>query len=185
MTFISTERKQITAVNRTQVKQTGKSNATVRIIDVHTGKTVSADKIALQRLLNDTADQQQVFNELIEQLSTKMVAGVINHIYPIKVLGATPDGKIYINRGSDTGIKVGGRFNVTRPGADLVDPDTGISFGKTETEVGVIEIQSVEVSRSIANAVSGTGFAAGDILRPVPKKVTAQKSVKKVNKPTF
>ncbi len=183
--YIETERKQISAVNRTQVKQTGKSNATVRIIDVHTGKTVSADKIALQRLLSDTADQQQVFNELIEQLSTKMVAGVINHIYPIKILGATPDGKIYINRGSDTGIKVGGRFTVARPGADLVDPDTGISFGKTETEVGVIEIQSVEVARAIANAVSGTGFAAGDILRPVPKKVTTQKQVKKVNKPTF
>ncbi len=72
-------------------------------------------------------------------------------------------GKIYVNVGDASGIKVGDRFDVKRLGEEIKDPKTGEVLGGDETEVGTIEIVKVISPKlSEAKAVKGSGFQAGD-----------------------
>ena len=76
-------------------------------------------------------------------------------------------GEIYINVGAEAGVQVGQVFHVVRKGKVITDPDTGEILGADETKVGQVQISVVKGPRlSLCSAVSGTGFKAGDILKP-------------------
>ena len=75
-------------------------------------------------------------------------------------------GTLYVNVGSEGGVKEGDEFNVYRVGEQIKDPDTGEILGANETKVGRVKIISVKGPRlSVASAVSGNGFKAGDTLK--------------------
>ena len=76
-------------------------------------------------------------------------------------------GEIYINVGAEAGVQVGQVFYVVRKGKVITDPDTGEILGADETKVGQVKVAVVKGPRlSLCSAVSGTGFKAGDILKP-------------------
>ncbi len=76
-------------------------------------------------------------------------------------------GEIYINVGAEAGVQVGQVFQVVRKGKVITDPDTGEVLGADETKVGQVKISVVKGPRlSLCSAVSGSGFKAGDILKP-------------------
>ena len=104
-------------------------------------------------------------SDLMDQFTTESVAAIVLRIFPIKVLGLAGDGTIYVNRGADAGLGEGTQFNVMRSGEELIDPDTGLSFGSAETQVAQVEITSVEASRARARIISGEAVMVGDILR--------------------
>ena len=73
---------------------------------------------------------------------------------------------LYVNVGSEGGVKEGDEFNVYRVGEQIKDPDTGEVLGANETRVGRVKITSVKGPRlSTAAALSGSGFRAGDTLK--------------------
>jgi curli biogenesis system outer membrane secretion channel CsgG len=75
-------------------------------------------------------------------------------------------GVLYVNAGSEGGVKEGDEFTVYRVGEQIKDPDTGEVLGANETKVGRVRITSVKGPRlSTAAAVSGGGFRAGDTLK--------------------
>ena len=75
-------------------------------------------------------------------------------------------GMLYINAGSDGGVKEGDEFTVYRIGKQIKDPDTGEVLGADETKVGKIRVTAVKGPRlSTATAVSGSGFSAGDTVK--------------------
>jgi curli biogenesis system outer membrane secretion channel CsgG len=75
-------------------------------------------------------------------------------------------GTLYVNAGSEAGVKEGDEFAVYRVGEQIKDPDTGEVLGANEMKVGRVKITSVKGPRlSIAAAVSGSGFKAGDTLK--------------------
>ncbi len=84
-----------------------------------------------------------------------------------KVIKATPSGKVYINKGSLSGVKIGDVFAVYRKGEELIDPDTGLSLGAEEEKVGTIQVirDLANGKASIAKVVSGGNFQTGDIVR--------------------
>lgn len=163
--YTNTEKKVIKALNEEQVRVSGIAEGTVRIVDAHTGAIVAADKIRLDERIKQSGDETQALSDLMDRFTTQAVSLVVGRLYPIKVLGLSGDGNVYVNRGADIGLKPGATFDVMRPGQELIDPDTGLSFGKAETKVASVEIISVEDSRSIATVLSGEGVTAGDILR--------------------
>jgi hypothetical protein len=73
-----------------------------------------------------------------------------------------------------------------RPGQELIDSDTGLSFGKSETKIASVEIVAVEAFRSRAVVTFGGDVKAGDILR---KRQTAERKTdaekKRVMKPAW
>ena len=75
-------------------------------------------------------------------------------------------GTIYLNVGSEVGVKEGDEFDVFRAGEPIKDPDTGEVLGANEQKVGRIKVNAVMGPRlSKASPVSGNGFKAGDILK--------------------
>jgi hypothetical protein len=78
----------------------------------------------------------------------------------MKVAGDT----IYVNAGSGE-LNVGDTFDVYRMGEELIDPDTGESLGAEEEKIGSLTITEVKEKYSFAKATSGSGFAAGDVVK--------------------
>jgi len=75
-------------------------------------------------------------------------------------------GVIYLNVGSEAGVKEGDEFNVVRMGAPIKDPDTGEVLGQNETKVGRVKIDKIMGPRlSTARPVSGKEFKAGDAIK--------------------
>ncbi|HQR47137.1 MAG TPA: CsgG/HfaB family protein [Thermoanaerobaculia bacterium] len=75
-------------------------------------------------------------------------------------------GTIYLNVGSEAGVKEGDEFNVVRMGAPIKDPDTGEVLGQNETKVGRLKIDKVMGPRlSTARPVSGKDFKPGDAIK--------------------
>lgn len=74
-------------------------------------------------------------------------------------------GKIYVNAGSELGIKPGMQFDVFDQQERLVDPETGRSLGAPETKVGTIVVETVEEKYSLATGVAGAGFKRNQLLK--------------------
>ena len=93
-----------------------------------------------------------------------VIAGINKGIYElIKQIGAAPasgsvikteGNRVWSNVGSDV-VKVGEMLKIIRRGEDLIDPDTGISLGSSETEIGQLRVSEVSDKFSIADRVSG------------------------------
>ena len=88
-----------------------------------------------------------------------VIAGINKGVYElIKEIGARPaegsvikaEGKrVWLNIGGD-GVNMGDRLTVMSKGEELIDPDTGISLGSTDTALGDIEIIQVAEKFSVA-----------------------------------
>lgn len=95
-----------------------------------------------------------------------VIAGINKGVYDlIKEVGARPaegsivkaeGNRVWLNIG-DGALDVGDRLTVMSKGEELIDPDTGISLGSTDTAMGDIEIIQVAEKFSIAQNVSVSG----------------------------
>ncbi|MFA5316081.1 MAG: CsgG/HfaB family protein [Dehalococcoidales bacterium] len=64
------------------------------------------------------------------------------------------DGVIYVNSGTNAGIKTGDAFFVSKAGEVLIDPDTGMELGRENKKLGQIQITEVQEKFSKAIPVS-------------------------------
>ena len=97
-----------------------------------------------------------------------VIAGINKGVYElVKQIGAAPASgsvikaegqRVWVNLGSDS-VAVGDVLTVMAKGEELIDPDTGISLGSSDTEVGRIRIAQAQEKFSIAQVVSMQGNA--------------------------
>ena len=120
-------------------------------------------------LSNHGAPAKSSFVRLAKNVASKISAGLIDSVYPVVILQLT-DGVAYLNRGDGTGVKVGQRMSVFRPGEELIDPTTGDNLGTTETYVGEIEITRVNPKTSQAKIIKENSPGAVKKLDLVRKK---------------
>ncbi len=90
--------------------------------------------------------------ELVKQVGSKSAVGSV-----IKVEGS----QAYVNLGAGV-VASGDRLAVVRPGDALIDPETGISLGSTETPVGEVQVMQVQDRFSIASIQGGARLQARD-----------------------
>jgi hypothetical protein len=91
---------------------------------------------------------------------TSDASGIVGKI--AKAVGST----LYVNVGSEAGVKEGDEFSVIRAGEVIKDPDSGEVLGANETTVGRVRIIAVMGPRpSKAAPVSGAVFKVGDVLK--------------------
>jgi len=88
--------------------------------------------------------------ELVENIGAQSASGSI-----IKAQG----GQVWLNLGEDV-VAVGDKLNIMRKGEELIDPDTGISLGSSDTRLGTVEVIQVQPQFSIAKALSMSANAA-------------------------
>ena len=185
--YIQTKNTTIAALDTVETSNIGIIEANLRIVDVHTGKVVAAEKIRFNKKLTTHQDKQQIENALLDEFTSSLVNKVLTRLHPIKVLGMAGNGNFYINRGRDSGLRRGDQFTVLRAGEMLTDPDTGVEFGAAEMQIATAELTNIEAGRSIAKIITGSDVIKGDILRTAaasePRR--RKKVVRKVNKPSF
>lgn len=98
-----------------------------------------------------------------------VIAGINKGVFElVKQIGAKPasgsvvkaeNNQVWLNMGQDS-VAVGDQLNVMRKGEELIDPDTGISLGSSDTLLGTIEVVQVQPQFSIARTLSMSGNAA-------------------------
>ncbi len=184
--FIKTEHKKVAYVDQVQSHYFGIIDATLRIVDSHTGKLLAADKIRINKKINSDSSSinETIYANLLDDFSTALVSRIMLRLYPIKIIGALSDTDFYINRGADGGLSTGMVFDIMREGQEMVDPDTGISFGKAEQKIAQVSVGNIEPSRAKVHLISGKGVESGDILR-VGKTEIKSAPKPQVRKPSF
>jgi curli biogenesis system outer membrane secretion channel CsgG len=156
----------------------------VRMVNVESGEILAADNVRKSEtkrgLRLDTSrldfGSRTEFDQSIVGIATRDAIETIvdmiddtseNVLWQGKVVMAS-GGTVVINAGEAGGVKVGDRFKIFRPGEELIDPDTGISLGSLESEIGEVEVVNASVGEGKASqckVVSGEGFDRGDIVR--------------------
>ena len=124
------------------------------VYSVHTGEVVTTVMGLGSNGLEAINDAVQ---ELIESLSSLDT--------DVRVASVAED-KLYLDAGSNGGIKVGNRFQVLHQGQAIRDKD-GQLIGYEEKEVGEIEVVEVKQLMSIAKIVNKVGdMTRGDLAKP-------------------
>lgn len=164
--YIDTEKSTGPYTGETTTKRSGIAEGTVRLVDIRTGEIVDAGTSSLEmEFEKDNESSAEYRKELMDRFATDWVRVVGRTLFPIKILGITGNGTLYINRGSSAGIKAGSVYDLMRSGEQLIDEETGTRFGRAEEKIGKVKITSVERSRSRATLVEGQTPKKGDILR--------------------
>lgn len=179
--YIDTKKRNVPYLNKVETTANSVTEGIFRIVDVHTGKVIAGDKVRLKKKIRRVDDLSLVMSGLIDEFSTKSVAKIVDRLYPVRVLGISENGVVYLNRGEDAGMGIGDRFNVMRMGQELIDIDTGRSYGAVETKMALIEVTAVEPNRSRASIVSGSDIQGGDILRKTARMKAPKPQVRKPN----
>jgi curli biogenesis system outer membrane secretion channel CsgG len=166
-------------------KQSATVGIDVRFINTTSGEIIKAENIRKEKskpgISLDTRDINfENESQFDESLVGKATREAVDEI--VKLLGAQggesvweakvvmmKDGQVIINGGTETGVKVGERFTVYRPGEEMIDPDTGESLGSEETKIGEIEVVNNNFGgkgkASTCKVISGSDFQKGDIIR--------------------
>jgi len=173
-------------ISRLQVGvTTGKVTLQARLVNTTTGEIiVAAEADNKKRLVDarykgvnfkqrfDRGLAHEVMHPAVEKMVVKIVdktQGLTGTAAPsshsgrvIKVEG----GKVWINLGASSGIKVGDVYDVYRKGEELIDPDTGQSLGAEEEKVGEIEVTEVKSKYSLGTVKEGSVLAK-DFLKKI------------------
>ena len=100
------------------------------------------------------------------KISTSGLGGASDASGVVGKIAKASGGAIYVNVGSEAGIKEGDEYDVFRAGEVIKDPDTGEVLGANEVKVGRIKVTAVRGPRlSSAIVISGSGFKPGDVLK--------------------
>jgi hypothetical protein len=155
------------------------STSTGEIVWADTAKDETSDSSVYVAGAGGGANDRNKVDKLMRPVVQKLAASLAKAGLSSSGLGGAGDasgvvgkiakadgGTLYVNAGSEAGVKEGDEFNVYRIGEQIKDPDTGEVLGANETKVGRVKITNVMGPRlSTAVSVSGSGYRAGDTLR--------------------
>lgn len=156
----------------------------VRLINTSTAEIVSAENVRRQKtntgvkfntrkvsFQNRNEFDQSIIGKATREAIEDVVKMIDNNAATIpwqaKVI-MEQGGKVFINAGANDGLSSGDVFAIYRKGTDLVDPDTGLSLGSTDTKIGEIRVSNPGIGNGKASEcsiVSGDGFEKGDFVR--------------------
>lgn len=139
-----------------------KTNAVIETANIDVSET--APEETRGATTGDTRDA--LLRELTKKLAEQTAQRVTDVVYPARILAKT-DMTVTISRGEGTGVAAGQLWEVFALGAEMKDPDTGVSLGREELFVGKIRITRVTPKTSQATITEDTGVGNGAIVRPV------------------
>jgi curli biogenesis system outer membrane secretion channel CsgG len=158
-----------------------------RAFSVNTGEIVWADSAREETSSSSVyvggagggVDDQRKLDKLVRPVVAKLAASLSAKTLSSSGMGGKSDasglagkiarvdgGTLYLNVGSEAGVKEGDEFNVFRMGEPIKDPDSGEVLGQNETKVGRLKVDKIMGPRlATARAVSGSGFKSGDAIK--------------------
>lgn len=130
--------------------------ATVRIVDVKTGKIIAADSLRDSMRSTDipaVSRREWLLADYDNAFMERAAATVGNYLFdrldPVLVAAVEGD-LVYLTRGSGAGIYNGQYYQVFNPGKQVVHPKTGRVLGTTESFAATIQVAQVAPDLSIA-----------------------------------
>lgn len=137
----------------------GEVGLLVRMINVGNGKVVVArnldtKKVSSSQFNLQTFSPEGFLDSVLRETAERAVAFLIDGAYPAKI-SHIDSNYVYINRGIDSGYKIGTLLGVYALGKEIIDPDTKRKLGYEETPVGEIEIVEIMDKMSKARVVAG------------------------------
>lgn len=130
------------------------------------------DIASTQIILAETAfgkapgtDMNSAIRNAVENLTLKIVDTVDKNPWQSQIIKLQDKNTIYINAGSEHGIKKGEEFTVYKQGEELIDPKTKTVVGHLSKKIGRIAIIDLQPKFSIATQIEGGNFEKGDIIK--------------------
>jgi len=124
----------------------------IRVVDTETGQILLADsgkgtvRKASGKFLgmgNESKYDETLEGEALRAAIVKFVDNIISQVnkkpWSCRV-AAVKDGKVYLNAGLEAGMQVGMKLKAFSQGAPIIDPETGLTLGNEEDELGVLKI---------------------------------------------
>ncbi len=154
----------------------------VRVVDAVSGQVVQSRRIekrvtSSDTSVNVTANQVafggEQFNKSVLGQATRAaieeaVAFISASLAGLPWNGAVVDvdgARVFINAGGEAGLQPGDRFTVMAVERELIDPATGQSLGRIETQLGVLRVAEVQPIFSIAVMDEPFPVKRGDTVR--------------------
>jgi len=159
---------------------TGRVAVDIRLIDIGTSEVLWAetvDKSETSRSLGVTTskfsfgDQKKFDDHVVGKATRKVINAVVDKLEketrnrPWQGLLITADEYLFIDGGTELGLKTGMRFEVLRQGKVVKHPKTGKILKVIHETVGVVKAIEVEDGVTTVVAVEGSGFVTGDVVK--------------------
>ena len=180
---IEDKKSNVSVLNEEVKLRIGYVEGNMRIVASRTGEVLVSRKISIKEKLDTDIKHKLAAEKLSDKYAERVVANLINAVYPIKVAAVSGNG-IYINRGKDGSLNVGDNLKVYRIEDRITDPDTGAETGFVETEIATIKIESTEDSTSKCSVVSGSNLEKGDVAKLIQTTIKTNEN-REVKKPNF
>lgn len=148
---ITTQTSRLPGSSKTFTSQFGQIEGSMRIVNVRNGEIMASRQVSLQEKVKQGRSEERTIALLANAYAEQAVMNLMSAIYPIKVAAIGNEGAVYINRGADGGLSVGETLTAYRPGAAIVNPDTGAQLGHTESLLGDVVISVVDEARAVGN----------------------------------
>lgn len=148
--------------SKTFKSKVGFVEGNMRVIDARSGDILESRKVSVSEKLDKNLKGKRLAALLADAYAEQVVLNLMSAIYPIKV-AAMANRTVYINRGDDGGLYVGEILQAYRPGQAVIDPDTGVQLGVTETLLGEVQVSEVDDAR--AKGKSTASLQVGDLLK--------------------
>lgn len=158
----------------------GRVGVDIRLIDIGSGEVLwaeSVDKSESSRSLGlatdkfHFGDEKEFDDHVVGKATRKVINAVVDKLgeqvenRPWQGILITADEFLFIDAGSELGLRAGMKFDVLRPGKVVKHPKTGKVLKVIQDEVGVIEATEVEEGVTTCEGRSGSGFRTGDVVR--------------------
>lgn len=154
----------------------------LRIIDATTGAVigsvrgegsssatgVSAEYAKAGRELGMGGSKQTPLGAASRAAIEKGVAALVKQLRSMPWQGRVADvrgEKVYINAGSDLGIRTGMKFDVFVQGDAIVDPESGATLGSPDTRLGQVTITEVSPKFAVGKVAQGAMPKRNDVVR--------------------
>lgn len=143
-----TETRSFYGANKT--KTSDRIDLSYQLIEVATQKILWADTLTekIER------KEEQTSTETLDAIANLVVTGVMNVLYPVKILDVVAEGEIYLNQGQSR-LNEGDVVALFSKGRTMTDPDTGLKIKIEGKKNGELTIVAVQAKYSVAELTDG------------------------------
>lgn len=148
-------------------------SSVAKILDATTGSLLETANFQIKnedldqtmtRIRSDGQLSDDLLVAITRMMAEKIAGRVLDVIYPARILVRTNQ-QVTINRGDGTGIKENDVWDVFALGQEMIDPDTGVSYGQEEIMIGKVRVNRVTPQFSTAEVLEDSGIERGAVLR--------------------
>ena len=112
-------------------------------------------KVLMEEWQSDDIDYREMEQKLVERAANDIADMVSETLYPVRVAAVGQNGTLILNQGGNR-FAEGDIMEINTVGETIIDPETGTSLGKQETQLATAKITKILPRFSYAALIQGT-----------------------------